>query len=259
MKGLENKIAIITGGAAGIGKATAYSLASRGVKVVIADNNTTNGEVTVKEFIKLGFSVKFIDADVSDEDSIKKMVHETVDHFGTINILVNNAATFVMKGVEEATFDDWNKSLLTNVIGYSLCAKYVVKVIQSQGGKGSIINLSSISALIAQPSFVTYSATKGAVETMTRCMALDLASSGIRVNCVSPGTVWTESNEAFTKRHMNLDRNGANLHPDIGGAHLLKRVADPSEIAEAIAFLASESASFITGTNLVVDGGYTCK
>jgi dihydroanticapsin dehydrogenase len=126
-----------------------------------------------------------------------------------------------------------------------------------KSGKGAIVNICSISAFIAQPDFVTYAATKGAVVSMTRCMALDLAKYGIRVNAINPGTVWTDSNEKFHKEVLNMSRIDADNHPEIGGMHILKRTADPKEIAETILFLSSEKASYITAANLMVDGGYT--
>ena len=118
-------------------------------------------------------------------------------------------------------------------------------------------NVSSISSVIAQPDFVTYSATKGALTTMTHCLALDLAKHKIRVNSVCPGTVFSDSNAKFLMENKGLNRQQADHHPQIGGAHMLHRIADPTEIAEAIIFLASEQASFITAENLMVDGGYT--
>ena len=127
-----------------------------------------------------------------------------------------------------------------------------------RAGGGSIVNLGSISSFIAQPQFVTYNATKAAIANMTRCMALDLAPDNIRVNAVCPGAVWTQIVQRIT-REAGLDRAAADAHPDWGGAHMIHRIAEPREIAYAILFLASEEASFITGENLMVDGGYTAK
>jgi dihydroanticapsin dehydrogenase len=126
-------------------------------------------------------------------------------------------------------------------------------------GKGAIVNLCSISSFIAQPECMTYNATKGALATMTKCMALDLAPFNIRVNSVCPGTVWTESTAEFYQETLGISRPEADSHPDIGTLHLLQRNADPEEIAEAILFLASDSASFMTAENLMVDGGYTAR
>jgi dihydroanticapsin dehydrogenase len=126
-----------------------------------------------------------------------------------------------------------------------------------EAGGGAIVNVCSISAHIAQPGYLTYNASKGAVAAMTRCIAMDLSPHNIRVNSVSPGTVWTQSNQRYLARTRGLDRAGADKAPDIGGAHMLKRCADPEEIADAIMFLASDNASFITAEDLFVDGGLT--
>lgn len=201
----------------------------------------------------------FVYANVSKEESIQEMVNLSIKHFGSVDILVNCAACFIFKGIE-ATVDEWTDMFMTNVVGYALCAQYTVPEM-IKAGKGAIVNIASISGFIAQPGYLTYNTTKGALVNMTRCMAQDLAIHNIRVNNVCPGTVWTENNEYYTKLEYgeDLDREAANQHPDIGGKHMLKRVADPEEIAKAVLFLASEDASFITAENLIVDGGYTAQ
>jgi len=142
-------------------------------------------------------------------------------------------------------------------MGPALVAKHVVPEMRKAGG-GAIVNLASISSFIAQPGFVTYNATKAAVANMTRCMALDLAPDNIRVNAVCPGAVWTQIVQRLTAE-QGMDRAAADVHPDWGGAHMIKRIAEPREIAYAILFLASDEASFITAENLMVDAGYTAK
>jgi dihydroanticapsin dehydrogenase len=168
---------------------------------------------------------------------------------------VNNAAVFVLHGIE-ATPEDWRKILDVNVMGVALAAKHAVPEMRKAGG-GAIVNLGSISSFIAQPNFWTYNASKAAIANLTRCMALDLAPE-IRVNAVCPGAVWTQIVQKITAE-MGLDRAGADAHPEWGGAHMLKRIADPREIACAILFLASDEASYITAANLMVDAGYTAK
>jgi dihydroanticapsin dehydrogenase len=171
-------------------------------------------------------------------------------------VLVNNAAVFVLGGVD-ATPEEWRRILDVNVMGPALVAKHVVPEMRKAGG-GAIVNLGSISSFIAQPEFVTYNATKGAIVQITRCLAMDLAKDNIRVNSVCPGAVWTAIVAKIT-REMGMNRQEADAHPDWGGAHLLKRIAEPREIANAILFLASSEASFITGENLMVDGGYVAR
>lgn len=248
-------VAIVTGGANGIGEATVRCFARKGYTVIIADMDHKNGRKIERELKDAGYPVQFCQTDIGCEDSIKEMVEQTILAWGVITTLVNCAGCFIMKGID-ASLGDWETCLKVNVIGYALCAKYAVPHMRADQNP-SIINISSISALIAQPNFVTYSAAKGAVSSMTRCMALDLASKGIRVNAVCPGTIWTKSNEEYTMKNKGLDRKMADLDPEMGGRHILGRVGDPEEIASVVVFLASSSSTFITGANIPVDGGYT--
>ncbi|MAT16483.1 MAG: short-chain dehydrogenase, partial [Planctomyces sp.] len=157
----------------------------------------------------------------------------------------------------EATRADWERILSVNVIGYALMCQHFLPLIRKSRA-GAIVNMGSISSFIAQPQFVTYNATKAAIASMTRCLALDLAAENIRVNAVCPGTVWTQIVERLTQE-AGLTRAEADAHPDWGAAHMIPRIADPREIANAALFLASDEASFITAECLMVDGGYTAK
>ncbi|QDU43390.1 Glucose 1-dehydrogenase 2 [Symmachiella dynata] len=253
---LDGKTAIVTGGGAGIGRATSERFAAEGAKVIIAEINETNGAETAEAITAAGGQCRFVSTDVTQEETIKNMVAETITTFGRIDIVVNNAAVFVLHGIE-ATVEQWHQSLDTNVIGTSLVSKYAVEEMRKTGG-GSIVNLGSISSFLGQPNFVTYNATKAAIATMTRCMALDLADDGIRVNAVCPGTIWTQIVEKNTAE-VGLDRAAADADPDWGGACFLKRIADPSEVAAAILFFASDDASYCTGAHLMVDGGYSAQ
>ena len=251
---LKNKVAIVTGGAAGIGEAASVLFAEEGAKVVVADVDTGAGEKTAAQIQKSGAKAIFVKTDVSDEKAVRRACDQTVEHFGRLDILVNNAATFILKGIE-ASVEDWERSMRVNVIGTSLMSRYAVERMKQTGG-GAIVNLSSISAFIAQPLFVTYSATKAALLQMTRNMAMDLAPFNIRVNCVCPGTILTRATADHMKRvGMNLEQFLAEQTPE----YLLRRVGQPREVAYAILFLASDEASFITGTHLMVDGGYTAR
>jgi dihydroanticapsin dehydrogenase len=254
MQRLDGKVAIVTGGADGIGRATCELFAAEGCAVVIADVNVEKGRALAHVIASRTGRVKFVETNVADEASIMRMVSESVKAFAKIDILVNNAAIFVLKGID-ATVAEWRQILDVNVIGAALVAKHVVPEIRKSGG-GAIVNLGSISSFIAQPQFVTYNATKAAIATMTRCMALDLAPDNIRVNAVCPGTVWTQIVERLSQE-QGMDRKAADADPAWGGACLLKRIAEPSEIAKAILFLASDDASYMTAAHLMVDGGYT--
>jgi dihydroanticapsin dehydrogenase len=256
MPRLENKVAVVTGGGSGIGRATCELFAEEGAAVVVADIDAKTGADTSAAINRHRGKAHFVHTDVANEDSVRCLARGAAQTFGKINILVNNAALFILRGIE-ATPEEWRQILSVNVMGPALMAKHMVPELRKTGG-GAIVNLASISSFIAQPNFVTYNATKAAVANMTRCMALDLAGDNIRVNAVAPGAVWTPIVERLT-REAGMDRAAADRHPDWGGAHILKRIAEPREIAHAILFLVSDEASFITGENLMVDGGYTAK
>ncbi|MGE5194779.1 MAG: SDR family NAD(P)-dependent oxidoreductase [Deltaproteobacteria bacterium] len=254
MPRLSGKVAVVTGGAGGIGKATCELFAREGAAVVLADVDVEKGQALARDIASRGGRALYVETDVADEAGIRRMVAQAVKSFAKIDILVNNAAVFVLRGID-ATVEEWRRILDVNVIGVSLVTKHVVPEIRKAGG-GAIVNLGSISSFIAQPQFVTYNATKAAIATMTRCMALDLAADNIRVNAVCPGTVWTQIVERIT-REQGMDRKAADADPGWGGASMLKRIAEPEEIAKAILFLASDDASYVTGAHLMVDGGYT--
>jgi NAD(P)-dependent dehydrogenase (short-subunit alcohol dehydrogenase family) len=249
---LAGKIAIVTGGADGIGLATSELFAEQGARVVVGDRDRTSGAAAAGRIVKAGGQAEFVPCDISREADVSALVTTAVERFGGLHILVNNAAAFVLKGLE-ATPEDWHRSLDVNVIGTALCSRYAADAIAASGG-GAIVNLASISSFVAQPQFVTYSATKAAILQMTRNMALDLAPRRIRVNAVCPGTILTRAS------HDHMARTGQSLEAFMaaeGPKHLLNRVGTPREVAWAVLFLASDEASFITGTHLMVDGGYT--
>jgi NAD(P)-dependent dehydrogenase (short-subunit alcohol dehydrogenase family) len=251
---LRDQVAIVTGGGSGIGQATAVRFAEEGAKVVIVDIDRAAGEETVSLIKKVGGEGLTVQADVSKENEVKQIAAQTTSAFGKIEILVNNAAVFIFKGIE-ATVEDWQRSLSVNILGTALCTKYAVEKMKEQN-KGAIVNLGSISAMTAQPEFTAYSATKAAILQMTRNMALDFAPFHIRVNSVCPGAVLTPALDRYAlQKGMTMEQ----VHAAWAPAHLLNRLAQPREIANAILFLASEEASFITGANLMVDGGFTVR
>jgi NAD(P)-dependent dehydrogenase (short-subunit alcohol dehydrogenase family) len=249
---LKGKIAAITGAATGLGEATALLFAEEGAHVVVADFDDAGGERAVSEIRKKGAEALFVHADISKESDARGIAEEAVRVFGGIDVLVNNAAVFVLKGFD-ATVAEWQRSLGINVIGTALVTKYVAEVMK-KNGRGAIVNLSSVSAWIAQSNMFAYSSTKAAILQMTRNMAMDLAPYGIRVNVVCPGTIMTAAVRRYMQeRGMTLDQ----LNAEEGAKTLLKRVGQQREVANAILFLASDDASYITGTHLMVDGGYT--
>lgn len=248
---LKNKVAIITGGASGIGQATARLFAENGARVVVADIDEARGQETVSLIRNDGGEAVFVPADVSQEDQARNITEEALQRFGRVDILVNDAAVFVLKGFS-ASAEEWQHSFAVNVMGMVFCTKYASAEMKKNGG--AIVNLGSISSWIGEPDCFTYSATKGAILQITRNMAMDLASHGIRVNCVCPGTILTPASIGHMEKiGLTLEQFKA----EEGARTLLKRLGDPREIASAILFLASDEASYITGTSLMVDGGYT--
>lgn len=249
---LADKVALITGAADGIGAATAERFAEEGAAVILADIDEAGGIAVRDRILAMGGRAVFVRADISHEPDAAALAEAARHEVGALHVLVNNAATFVLQGID-ASAADWRRSLDVNVVGTALVTRAAVPLIAGSGG-GAIVNLASISSFVAQPNFVTYSATKAAILQMTRNLALDLAPHGIRVNCVCPGTILTRA----SRDHM--ERTGTTLDQFIAEEapkHLLNRVGSPREVAHAILFLASDEASFITGTHLMVDGGYT--
>ena len=250
---LEGKNAIVTGAGAGIGRATALRFAEEGAKVMVAERDEASGRETAERIRQAGGEARFHRTDVADAGAVERMVAAAVAGLGPVNVLVNNAAAFVFGRIEEVSAEDWTKVLGVNVLGYSHTVRAVLPGMREAGG-GAIVNVASQSGFVAQPGFVPYNTSKGAVMQLTRCLAMDLAEDGIRVNGVCPGPVYTQASE----RHMDflgIDREEGRRQ--FGQETLLKRMGEPVEIANGILFLASDEASFITGAHLVIDGGAT--
>ena len=226
-------------------------LAKEGAAVALFDINQDAGEQAVLDLGSQGLNVTYHKVDVSNKDQCR-IGSNAVAHNngGKVHYLVNGAVYFGSKSLN-AEKEDWDKSFSVNAVGYSNMVQACQPLMKKTPGDKSIVNIASVSGHIAQPNRWTYSATKGAILTVTKCMALDLAKDGIRVNSVSPAWVWTPE---VAKAAVPGGREA--WEPVWGPFHMLKRLSEPSEIASTIAFLLSEDASFITGTDLRVDGGY---
>lgn len=255
---LEDRIALVTGGGSGIGRATSLLFAQEGATVIVADVDAEGGQKTADMIVERGGASVFHAVDVSDEDEIVALAGDIDAAFGRLDVVVNCAVAFVHRDYN-ATTDEWDRAMQVNVRGPALVVKHATPLLK-ESGRASVVHISSISGLIAQDHHTVYSTSKTAILGLTRCQALDLSPYGIRVNCVCPGVVDTPIVRRFIEE--NVSKEPAAIEQalrEMGASHLLGRIARPEEIARAILFLASDDASFVTGTHLVVDGGYTAR
>jgi NAD(P)-dependent dehydrogenase (short-subunit alcohol dehydrogenase family) len=247
---LSNKVAIVTGGAKGIGLASAECMLRLGAEVMIVDWSGDAASAAVKNLIALSKGVDFIVADISRAADAEKAIQATVDRFGGIDVLVNNAGIQTFGDPVTTTEEVWDRTMNVNLKGHWLMSKNAIPEMLKRG-KGSIVNVSSVQGLASQKNVVAYSTSKHAMIGLTRSMAVDMASRNVRVNCVCPGTV----NTPMIQSTIELDTDPEKLRRILDNMHPLGRIAQPSEIGEMIAFLAGDRASFMTGSIVVVDGG----
>jgi NAD(P)-dependent dehydrogenase (short-subunit alcohol dehydrogenase family) len=244
---LTGKVAIITGGGSGIGKAIAMAFVREGAKVVIAGRDSKRLDRAAAE---IGPDCLAVSADVSNADSVEKLVSATVERFKQINVLVNNAAVLLPGTAESISEEDFDQTFNINVRGLWLLSRAVLPHMRATGG-GSIINIGSVLSLLGARNRVAYSASKGAVMAMTKAMALDHAAENIRVNCIAPGIVATEMVEKFNTDEAARRQREA-MHP-------MGRFGQPEEVASAAVFLASDESGWTTGSVITVDGGYSAQ
>lgn len=245
MKGLSGKVVIVTGGATSIGAAIIRAFHAEGAKTVIADIAADQGRALAGE---LGKTSIFSPTDVTRDDDIAATVASAVAAFGGIDFLINGAVTYADKGLQSSCAE-WLASLNVNLVSGAVFVRAVVPEMKRRGG-GAIVNLSSVAGKFGQSGRALYPAAKAAIFQLTRSEAMELAADHIRVNAVSPGWTWSTSIEKATKGdRAKADRVAADYHP-------LGRVGDPDEVARAVLYLCSDDASFITGVDLPVDGGY---
>jgi len=250
---LKGRIIIVTGGGSGIGRAAAYSFCRDGAQVVVADVNIEGGEETVRKIKSGGGDAIFVKCDVSKAQEVKSMVDKCIETFGGLNCAFNNAG---IEGIQAPTAEYseeiWDRAIHINLIGVYLCMRYEIPAMLKSGG-GSIVNMASILGLVGFAGASAYVAAKHGVVGLTKTAAIEYATKGIRVNAVCPGFIMTPM----------LERGGITTNPEmkklISDLHPMKRLGKPEEVAESVIWLFTDAASFVTGTTLLVDGGYVAQ
>jgi NAD(P)-dependent dehydrogenase (short-subunit alcohol dehydrogenase family) len=250
-----NKTVIVTGAASGIGRAIALAFANEGARVASVDMNACGARDCVAEIERNQGTGIAVECDVSREAGVENMVEQVKSKLGGIDILVSNAAIFLMSSALNAGAEDWQRVFANNVSAGAMCARYAAPSMRDGGG-GAVVIVASISGLRAEPGFATYSCSKAALVMLARSMAVDLGPWNIRVNSVSPGPVDSPVLHRLTSE-ANVDWN--QWSTAIANRQCIRRMVQPEDIAQAVMFLASDQARMITGVNLVVDGGYTAR
>jgi cyclopentanol dehydrogenase len=250
MKRVQDKVVLVTGGAAGMGRSHCEVLASQGANVYLADVNEALGRSAVDEICKQGGRAEFLKLDVTNEQHWNAALDNVVSQSGRIDALVNNAGILTLKPVQDTTNEEWDRIFDINARGVFLGTRAVVPYMQ-KSGKGNIVNVSSIYGLVGAPSAAAYEASKGAVRLFTKACAVDLAPFNIRVNSVHPGVIATQMTRDLLADPV--------ISVALLGPTLLKRPGQPVEVSNAVLFLVSDESSFIHGAEIVVDGGYTAN
>jgi NAD(P)-dependent dehydrogenase (short-subunit alcohol dehydrogenase family) len=250
---LLGKSAVVTGAAAGIGRATAELFAREGARLVLADINTDGLSALRDSLGDVTGDVTVVTADVSKPEDVRRMIDVAVERYGRLDIAVANAGIIPLASVVEATLDDWDEVMAIDGRGMFLTCKYAIEQMMTSGG-GAIVCLSSISGVAGQPRQSTYGPAKFIASGLTKHLAVEWASRGIRVNAVAPGTINTER-----VQRLPDEPGGTEYLEAVKAAHPMGRLGEPSEVARAILFLASDEASFITGAILPVDGGFLAQ
>lgn len=245
---LSNKVAIVTGGASGIGEATVRLFAAEKAKVVIADFSD-RGKALSEKLNSEGHETLFVKTDVTKEHDVKSMIEQTVNAFGKLDIMFANAGIANDGPAHELSVDAWQRTIGINLSGVFLSDKYAIEQMLKQGTGGAIVNCGSIHSHVGKARVTAYASAKGGVKLLTQTLGIDYAKEGIRVNAVCPGYIDTP---LIAGRDEAITQHLVSLHP-------MGRLGKPEEVAKAVLFLASDDASFITGTTLLVDGGYTAQ
>jgi len=250
---LEGKSAVITGAANGIGRATAVVFAAEGARIVASDIDADGLESLRSELEAAGAACATVVGDVSQDTDARRMIDAAVERYGRLDVLVANAGVIPLGSITESTAEDWDYVMSIDGRGMFLSCKYAIEAMLETGG-GAIVCLSSISGMAGQARQSTYGPAKFAASGLTKHLAVEWGDKGIRVNAVAPGTIRTEA-----VRRLPEQPGGAEYIEEIRKHHPMGRLGEPEEVAKAIAFLASDDASFITGAILAVDGGYLAR
>jgi NAD(P)-dependent dehydrogenase (short-subunit alcohol dehydrogenase family) len=251
---LKEKVAIITGAGSGIGKASAGLFAEEGARVVVVDWSKEAGAETAETIRRTGGEAIYCYADVSNPPDVEAMVNTAVQHYGRLDVLFNNAAIAPMAKLVDTTEELWDRVQRVNLKGVFLGCKYAMPAM-IRGGGGSIINMASVLGFVGDPDLAAYCAAKGGVISLTKAAALTYGPQGVRLNCICPGDVDTPLLQNSFKAYPDPDR----VRQEITTKYALRRIARPQEIAELAVFLASDASSFVTGSDVVIDGGLTVK
>jgi NAD(P)-dependent dehydrogenase (short-subunit alcohol dehydrogenase family) len=247
---LKDRVVVITGAGSGIGRASAKVFGAEGARVVAADIDLPAAQNTVRQIESAGGTGLAIEVDVANAESVRNLVKTTVSAFSDVHVVLNNAAIQVNKTIEDTTVEEWNRQMAVNVGGVFLCSKFFLPLLRLT--KGTIINMSSVNGFFVEPFCAGYCATKGAIVSLTKALAIDYGREGIRVNCICPGYI----DAGLAGGYFQAQPDPAAARDEAGQLHALGRIGKPEEVARAAVFLASDEASFITGSAVIVDGGF---
>jgi len=257
MNRVKDKVAIVTGGASGLGKSSALLLAQEGAKIVVTDLDEDHGNEVVQSIKESGGEALFIRQDVAKEEDWQRVIDKTMETYDKLHILANSAGIGIGGNVEEVSLEDWKRLISINLDGSFLGTQYGIKAMRKTGEGGSIINFSSIEGLVGDPNLPAYNASKGGVTLFTKSAALHCARSGygIRVNSIHPAYIWTPMVENFLKAQGNVEEGKKMLE----SLHPIGHLGEPDDIGYGVVYLASDESKFMTGAELVIDGGYTAQ
>ena len=246
---LKDRVVVITGAGSGIGRASAMEFAREGCRIVVADTNFERVFETAKGIESAGGLAHPVETDVAKPTSVQNLVAEALMRFSSVDVLLNNAAIMINKTIEDTTVEEWNREISVNLGGVFLCSKFFLPHLKKT--KGNIINMASVNGFFVEPLCAGYCATKGAIIALTKAMAIDHGKDGVRVNCLCPGYI----DSGLTRSYFEAQRDPAAARDAAGKLHALGRIGQPQEVGRVAVFLASDDASFVTGSAVVVDAG----